>query len=379
MYQGKTVYTVTDVNRYIKSIITGDQNLKFIYVRGEISNFKPGANGHLYFSLKDKECLINVAMFNNYAKSLTFVPKNGDEVVVLASADVYPARGSYQLLAYEMNQVGLGDILLELEKLKKQLQAEGLFEQSRKRPINIYPKAIGVITARNSAAIKDILFNIKRRYPIADIYVFYSAVQGDSAPKELLKAFNESQKYDLDTLIIGRGGGASEDLSAFNDETLVRAIANSKMPVIAAVGHEIDSTLVDFVADKRASTPTGAAELATVDRREIEQKFAYALEDMNNSLLEKVKDMKEDLSSLSEELEDSVREYIDENKRTIKAYSDRLEALSPLKVLERGFSITETSDGRVISSVKDVRPGDNVTTVLKDGTIISKVEEVEEK
>ena len=379
MYQGKTVYTVTDVNRYIKSIITGDQNLKFIYVRGEISNFKPGANGHLYFSLKDKECLINVAMFNNYAKSLTFVPKNGDEVVVLASADVYPARGSYQLLAYEMNQVGLGDILLELEKLKKQLQAEGLFEQSRKRPINIYPKAIGVITARNSAAIKDILFNIKRRYPLADIYVFYSAVQGDSAPKELLKAFNESQKYDLDTLIIGRGGGASEDLSAFNDETLVRAIANSKMPVIAAVGHEIDSTLVDFVADKRASTPTGAAELATVDRREIEQKFAYALEDMNNSLLEKVKDMKEDLSSLSEELEDSVREYIDENKRTIKAYSDRLEALSPLKVLERGFSITETSDGRVISSVKDVRPGDNVTTVLKDGTIISKVEEVEEK
>ena len=379
MYQDKTIYTVTDVNRYIKSIITGDQNLKFIYVRGEISNFKPGANGHLYFSLKDKECLINVAMFNNYAKSLTFVPKNGDEVVVLASADVYPARGSYQLLAYEMNQVGQGDILLELEKLKKQLQAEGLFEQSRKRPINIYPKAIGVITARNSAAIKDILFNIKRRYPIADIYVFYSAVQGDSAPKELLKAFNESQKYDLDTLIIGRGGGASEDLSAFNDETLVRAIANSKMPVIAAVGHEIDSTLVDFVADKRASTPTGAAEFATVDRREIEQKFAYTLEDMNNSLLEKVKDMKEDLSSLSEELEDSIREYIDENKRTIKAYSDRLEALSPLKVLERGFSITETSDGRVISSVKDVRPGVNVTTVLKDGTIISKVEEVEEK
>ncbi len=379
MYQGKTVYTVTDVNRYIKSIITGDQNLKFIYVRGEISNFKPGANGHLYFSMKDKECLINVAMFNNYAKTLTFVPKNGDEVVILASADVYPARGSYQLLAYEMSQVGQGDILLELEKLKKQLQAEGLFEQSRKRPINIYPKAIGVITARNSAAIKDILFNIKRRYPIADIYVFYSAVQGESAPKELLNAFNKSQEFDLDTLIIGRGGGASEDLSAFNDETLVRAIANSKMPVIAAVGHEIDSTLVDFVADKRASTPTGAAELATVDRREIEQKFAYALEDMNNALLEKVKDMKEDLSSLKEELDESIKEYLDDNRRMIKSYNDQLEALSPLRVLERGFSITETSDGRVASSIKDVKPGDNVTTLLKDGSIISTVEKVEEK
>ena len=379
MYQGKVVYSVSDINRYIKNLINNDQNLKFIYVRGEISNFKPGANGHLYFSLKDKECLINVAMFNNYAKSLTFTPKNGDEVVVLASADVYPARGSYQLLAYEMNQVGQGDILLELEKLKTQLQAEGLFEQSRKRPINIYPNAIGVITAKNSAAIKDILFNIKRRYPIADIYIFYSAVQGDSAPAELLKAFNESQKYDLDTLIIGRGGGASEDLSAFNDEKLVRAIANSKMPVIAAVGHEIDSTLVDFVADKRASTPTGAAELATVDRREIEQKFQYALDDMAESIRNKLTEMQDDVSSLKEELDESIKEYLVEQKRNLKVYQDQLEALSPLKVLNRGFSITQDENGKVITSVKDVKVGDSITTIVKDGTINSKVEKVEEK
>ena len=379
MNPGAVVYTVSDVNRYIKSLITNDQNLKFIYVRGEISNFKLGANGHLYFSLKDKESLINVAMFNNYAKNITFVPKNGDEVVVLASADVYPARGSYQLLAYEMNQVGQGDILLELEKLKKQLQSEGLFEQSRKKPINIYPNAIGVITAKNSAAIKDILFNIKRRYPIADIYIFYSAVQGDSAPAELLKAFEESQKYDLDTLIIGRGGGASEDLSAFNDEKLVRAIANSKMPVIAAVGHEIDSTLVDFVADKRASTPTGAAELATVDRREIEQKFQYALEDMVESIKEKLDDMKEDVSSYKEELDNAINDYLEDKKRTLKNYQDQLEALSPMKVLNRGFSITQDENGKVITSVKDVKAGEVITTIVKDGTINSKVEKVEEK
>ena len=379
MYQGKVVYSVSDVNRYIKALINNDQNLKFIYVRGEISNFKPGANGHLYFSLKDKECLINVAMFNNYARTLTFVPKNGDEVVILASADVYPARGSYQLLAFEMNQVGQGDILLELEKLKKQLQAEGLFEQSRKRPINIYPRAIGVITAKNSAAIKDILFNLKRRYPIADIYIFYSAVQGDSAPEELLKAFNESQKYDLDTLIIGRGGGASEDLSAFNDEKLVRAIANSKMPVIAAVGHEIDSTLVDFVADKRASTPTGAAELATVDRREIEQKFQYALDDMAESIHNKLVEMKDDIASYKEELADSIKDYLLDKRRSLKNYQDQLEALSPLKVLNRGFSITQDKDGKVITSVKDVKCGDTITTIVKDGTINSKVEKVEEK
>ena len=379
MYQNKTVYTVSDVNRYVNSLISNDQNLKYIYVRGEISNFKPGANGHLYFSLKDKECLINVAMFNNYARTLTFVPKNGDEVVVLASMDVYPARGSYQLLAFEMNQVGQGDILLELEKLKKQLQAEGLFELSRKRPINIFPKAIGVITAKNSAAIKDILFNLKRRYPIADIYVFYSAVQGDSAPKELLKAFNESQKYDLDTLIIGRGGGASEDLGAFNDEILVRAIANSKMPVIAAVGHEIDSTLVDFVADKRASTPTGAAELATVDYREIEQKFDDAIETMNLALLNKVKEMKDDVSSLQEELDESIKEYIEDNKTLIKSYDDRLEALSPLRVLNRGFSITEDSKGKVIKSIDAIKKGDSITTRVADGTITSTVEKVEDK
>lgn len=377
MYPNRAIYTVSDVNRYIKSLITNDQNLKFIYVRGEISNFKPGANGHLYFSLKDKECLINVAMFNNYARNITFVPKNGDEVILLASADVYPARGSYQLLAYEMNQVGQGDILLELEKLKKQLQSEGLFEQSRKRPINIYPNKIGVITAKNSAAIKDILYNIKRRFPIADIYVFYSAVQGENAPIELLKAFQESQKYDLDTLIIGRGGGASEDLSAFNDEKLVRAIANSKMPVIAAIGHEIDSTLVDFVADKRASTPTGAAEMATVDRREIEQKFNYALEDMATSIKDKLKDMKEDISSLEEELDESIKDYIEDNKQTIKSYEDRLDALSPLKVLDRGFSLSMDEEGKVITDITKVKKGERMTTKIKGGTIYSRVEETE--
>ena len=174
MLGDKQIYTVLEVNRYIKAILSQDDNLHYIYVKGEISNFKPGANGHLYFSLKDQDSLINVAMFNSYASKLVFLPKNGDEVVVLASVDTYPARGTYQLICYEMNQVGRGAMLLELEKLKKTLQMEGLFDVSRKRDINIYPKKIGVITARNSAAVKDILTNIKRRYPIADIYVFYS-------------------------------------------------------------------------------------------------------------------------------------------------------------------------------------------------------------
>ena len=375
----RTVYSVTDINRYVKAIISQDENLKFIYVKGEISNFKCGANGHLYFSLKDKDSIINVAMFANYASKLIFTPKNGDEVVVLASVDVYPARGSYQLLAFEMNQVGQGAILVELEKLKKQLLSEGLFDASRKRNINIYPKAIGVITAKNSAAIKDIVTNIKRRYPIADIYVFYSAVQGDDAPKELLKAFKKSQEFDLDTLIIGRGGGASEDLGAFNDEKLVRAIAESKMPVIAAVGHEIDTTLVDYVADKRASTPTGAAELATVDRREIEQHFQYCLDDMKDALKTRVDDMKENVDSSKEELKEVMQDMLYDLRKDLQAKKNQLEALNPKKILERGYSISMNKDGKVIQNIKDVNKGDKITTVVADGTITATVDETEER
>ena len=374
----RNIYSVSEVNRYIKAVISQDENLKFISVKGELSNFKRGANGHLYFSLKDKESLINCAMFSTYANKLAFEPKDGDEVLVLASVDVYVARGSYQLIAYEMTNIGQGAMLVQLEMLKKQLQKEGLFDVSRKREINIFPKAVGVITAKNGAAVRDIVTNIKRRYPICDIYVFPSAVQGESAPKELLKAFQKSQEYDLDTLIIGRGGGASEDLSAFNDETLVRAIATSKMPVIAAVGHEIDTTLVDFVADKRASTPTGAAELATVDMREIEQKFQYDLEAMQNALFEIVGDMKEDVASLSEELNESIEDKIENLKVELAHRNERLKILNPKQVLSRGYSISMNKDGKVITSKKDVKQGDQIVTAINDGTIYSTVDKTED-
>ena len=374
----RNIYSVSDVNRYIKTVISQDENLKFITVKGELSNFKRGANNHLYFSLKDKDSLINCAMFSTYANKLIFEPKDGDEVLVMASVDVYTARGSYQLIVYEMDSVGQGAMLLELEKLKRKLQKEGLFDESRKRDINIYPKAIGVITARNGAAIKDIVTNINRRFPLCQIYFFPSAVQGDDAPKELLQAFKKSQEYDLDTLIIGRGGGASEDLSAFNDEALVRAVAESKFPVIAAVGHEIDTTLIDYVADKRASTPTGAAELATVDMREIEQTFQYDIETMQKSLRDRVSDTKKDVEDLKEQLYESIKDRINELSKDIKARENQLEALNPKKVLKRGYSISANKDGKVIKSIKDVKKGEKITTTLCDGTIISTIEETEE-
>lgn len=376
MFESSPVLLVSDVNNYIKVVLTNDERLKFIRVKGEISNFKAYPSGHLYFSLKDKDSTINAVMFNGYAKHIAFTPKNGDEVIVLASVDSYPPRGTYNLNVFEMEEVGLGQQLIELEKLKKKLASEGLFDESRKRPINIYPKAIGVITAINGAAIKDIVTNIKRRYPIVDIYVFPSLVQGEQAPASLLKAFKKSQEYDLDTLIIGRGGGASEDLSAFNDETLVREVAKSKMPIIAAVGHEIDMTLIDYVADKRASTPTGAAELATVDKREIENFFSQSMMAMEESLFKKIEDKKEDLSSLKEELDESLQDLVKYNVDEVNKYARQLEILNPKAVLARGYSISLSENGKPIKSVKNIKPGEHITTLVENGEFTSVVEKI---
>ena len=376
MYENSPVLTVSDINNYVKAVLLSDERLKFVRIKGEISNFKAYPSGHFYFSLKDNESTISAVMFSTYAKRIAFSPKNGDEVVVLASVDAYVPRGSYNLNVFEMEEFGLGQQLLELEKLKKKLAAEGLFDESRKREINIYPKAIGVITAPNGAAIRDIVTNIKRRYPIADIYVFPSLVQGEQAPAELLKAFNESQKYDLDTLIIGRGGGASEDLSAFNDETLVRAVANSKMPIIAAVGHEIDMTLIDYVADKRASTPTGAAELATVDKREIEKEFSYATLTMEQAIISLVNTKKEELESIKEDLLESLQSKVEDQRSELEHLKVQLELLNPKGILSRGYSISIDEKGKPISSVKDLSKDKEVRTILKDGEFTSVVKEI---
>ena len=376
MFESQPVLLVSDVNSYIKSVLTTDEILKFLRIKGEISNFKVYPSGHFYFSLKDQESVINAVMFANYAKRIAFAPKNGDEVIVLASVDAYVPRGSYNLNVFEMEEVGLGQQLIELEKLKKQLASEGLFDESRKRPINIYPKAIGVITAPNGAAIRDIITNIKRRYPIADIYVFPSLVQGEQAPEKLLKAFNKSQEFDLDTLIIGRGGGASEDLSAFNDEKLVRAISHSKMPIIAAVGHEIDTTLIDYIADKRASTPTGAAELATVDKREILNFFSQSMLVMEQSLYEYVEDKKEEINEFKEELDKSLKDLLEFQIQEVDKYSKQLEILNPRAVLSRGYSISLNESGKPIRSYKDVKKQEKITTILENGQFTSEVIEV---
>ena len=395
-------YTVTSLNRHIKEILDGDASLRFIRLKGEVSNLKKYPSGHFYFTLKDENSVVSAVMFYNDALRIGFDMKDGDEVLAYGSISVYPQRGSYQLYVNGIELFGQGAILVELEKLKQKLKAEGLFDESRKRPIPSFPKAIGIISASGSAAIEDMIKNIQRRYPVTQIYFFPSLVQGSAAPKDLLRAFILSKTYDLTTLIIGRGGGASEDLNAFNDETLVRVLATSQVPIISAIGHEIDFTLVDYIADRRVSTPTGAAELATPDKREIYENLNESLERMSLALQNKVHVLKERLSLLSKRSFFVDPKSIYENKsrdvkeyrvrlanamqnsylianRDVKAYRQRLEALSPFGVLKRGYSIMSDQEGRIIDSINKVEAGQNVTTTLKDGIIKSQVKSKESK
>lgn len=254
--------TVSQLNRYIKYKIDHDTNLTNVFLKGEISNFKAHTRGHLYFTLKDETSRINAVMFQSSAKKLTFLPEDGMKVMVVGKVSVYEASGGYQIYVEEMMEDGVGNLALEFEKLKKKLSQEGLFDPEKKKRIPKFPKRIGVVTAPTGAAIRDILTTIKRRWPIVEVILFPSLVQGASAAPDVVRQIERAQHYDLDTLIVGRGGGSIEDLWCFNDEMVARAIYQSHVPVISGVGHEIDFTIADFVADLRAPTPTAAAELA---------------------------------------------------------------------------------------------------------------------
>ncbi len=368
--------SVSQLNNYIKNKLENDEALHYLIVKGEISNYKVAGNGAAYFSLSDDKSSVGCVMFSDYLKKVAWPIKNGDEVKAICSVSVYVPKGYYSLRVYQLEKKGLGQNLIELEELKKKLASEGLFDEARKRKINIYPNKVGIITALNSAAIKDIVYNLKRRYPPVEIYIFPSSVQGENAPKELLEAFIKSQNYDLDTLIIGRGGGASEDLSAFNDETLVRAVATSKCPVISAVGHEIDMTLIDLIADKRASTPTGAAEYATVDKRELEERMTNMLFDMEEAIKRKVSQSENDLKDLKESLNKSIINLINKNKELLEAKKRHLESLNPQAILSRGYTITYDKNGKVVNK-DNIKPGEEIITISKDMKIRSIIEEID--
>ena len=392
-------YSVSQYNKAIQNFLDSKEECRNVHIKGEISNYKGHTRGHLYFTLKDEESRINAVMFSSSADKLDFVPKDGDEVNVDGRISVYVPNGGYQVYVNRMVLSGNGDLLKKLEELKKKLSAEGLFDEAHKRPIPKYPQKIGIVTAPTGAAIRDILSTIKRRYPIAETILFPALVQGDEAKFDVVRQIEKAQEFDLDVLIVGRGGGSIEDLWAFNEEIVARAIYNSRIPIISAVGHETDFTIADFVADKRAPTPTGAAEMSVpslVDLQTyINQLNIRSNEFINNKLkllrqsLDKYKTSYvlsnplapfEVKAQMLDGLYDRLNRYIKDillvrYKNNMELYINKLELLNPLNVLKKGYSISSIND-KPIKSTKDVNKDDNVIIKVIDGEIKTTVKEV---
>ena len=391
-----TVYSVTELNNYVKRILETDENLKNVFVTGEISNFKNHYSGHMYMTIKDEGGAIKSVMFSSYASRLKFVPENGMKVIIFGSVSLYNKDGSYQLYITDMQPDGVGALNLAFEQLKEKLGKEGLFNTEFKKPIPKFPKKIGVMTAPDGAAVRDIFSVLKRRYPVAEIVFCPVAVQGASAAPEITKAiklFNEQNAADV--LIVGRGGGSLEDLWAFNEEIVARAIFESKIPVISAVGHETDFTIADFVADLRAPTPSAAAELAVPDVFELKsdlmglrQHLSVLMrniietekEKIGNyekqitilSPVNKIQNSRQELSNLFEKVVNSMTFKMNDEKAKIALLSSKLNALSPLNVLSRGYSIAY-NDNKPIKSVSDVKKGDNIKIQVTDGEFFAEV------
>ena len=387
--------SVSELNSLLKAKFDGDDDLHSLSVRGEISSWKSYANA-TYFDLKDATSVLSCILWGTSSLYLPFEPKVGDEVLVRGDLSVYPPRGRYNLMCTSIELAGQGSQLLALEALKKKLQSEGLFDLSRKRSIKKFPRTIGIIVGSGSAAEADLFKNCNRRWPLADLYFFPSLVQGKEAPKDLLRALRLALSYPLDTLIIARGGGSNEDLSAFNDEALVRALASSPIPTISAVGHESDTTLVDYVSDLRVSTPTGAAEAATPNQSDIlegilsqesrlqnalEQRWAYLEEKLRllsgraffNNPAAPYQEKEEDIDDLRKRLDLGMNRILASKKEEVGALKLHWKALDPESVLARGFSLTRNGTGKLVSSVQDIRKGEELETKLKDGIIHSVV------
>lgn len=386
-----SVITVSQLNFYIKSLLDESPALREIYITGEISNLTDHyRSGHIYLSLKDDKALVRAVMFAGNARHLRFKPEEGMKVIARGRVSVYEATGQYQLYIEDMQPDGIGALNLAYEQLKKKLSAEGLFSDEIKKPIPAYPKRIGVITSPTGAAVQDILNILGRRYPIAEVVFCPVLVQGENAPVQLIGAVERFNKANAaDVIIIGRGGGSIEDLWAFNDEKLARTIAESDIPIISAVGHETDFTICDFVADLRAPTPSAAAELATPNMTEllsyfksvkdslpaiIQRRIDFEKQELDNLASSKVllspdefiNIRKNELDMLSADMIKAFKAILSENQREFAALSAKLDALSPLSVLSRGYSIVQNKN-KVIKSAKELNIGQNIMVKLSDG------------
>jgi len=440
---GIKYYSITALNRAIKNMFDSKPELNRVYIKGEISNFKHHSRGHLYFTLKDENSRIAAVMFASNASGIKFEPEDGMKVLVSGRVTVYEATGGYQIYVEQMDLDGIGNLYLEFEKLKKKLQEQGLFNPEHKRPIPRFPKKIGIITAPTGAAIRDILSTIKRRYPICETILFPALVQGQGAKESIVEQLNRAQDFDLDVIICGRGGGSIEDLWAFNEEIVANAIYNSKIPVISAVGHEVDFTIADFVADLRAPTPTGAAEMAVpnlVDLKTLINQYtirlnenvkgiinlytkkldalkgSYVLKnplalyeakeqkldsyiDRANGIIKNLLELyihrlntvkssyvlknplatyevkREKLINLSSLLNKEMNVILDNNKHKYEIMINKLDLLSPLNILSKGYSVV-SKDDKVIKNTKDLKVNDILNIRMSEGKVNAIVKEI---
>lgn len=416
--------TVEALTKYLKYKFDSDVNLKTVYLRGEISNFKAHTTGHFYFSIKDEYSKINAIMFSAQNKKMQFIPTEGMKVLVRGRISIYEATGNYQIYVDEMLEDGLGNLHIAFEQLKEKLSKEGLFDESHKLPIPKISNRVGVVTAATGAAVKDIITTIKRRFPVCEILLFPSLVQGENAAPDIVKKIEQANDFDLDVLIVGRGGGSIEDLWPFNEEIVARAIFNSRIPIISAVGHEIDYTISDFVADLRAPTPTAAAELAVpniidlthrIDQltirlneniyKQINYKKLY-LDSIKNSFVIKnpmimYENKQQKLDNIFEKIYSLINYKIEKNRvlltnlknnnillNPVNLYKpkqielnniiSKLELLNPLSILKRGYTLTYI-DNTIVKSINDVNKDDKLKIKFYDGEVIAKVSGKEEE
>ena len=396
------VLSITQINEYIRSLMDADGLLTDLAVRGEISNYKLYPSGHHYFTLKDEGGALKCVMFKGNAMRLRFRPENGMKVIAMGKISVYPRDGAYQLYCSTLVLDGVGDLHAAFEQLKTKLAAQGLFDPSHKKPIPQYPGVIGIITSSAGAAIHDMLRILNKRYPLAQVRLLPVRVQGAEAPAEIAAAIGYANYYKLaDLLIVGRGGGSIEDLWAFNDERVAHAIYQSQIPVISAVGHEPDVTISDFVADLRAATPSNAAELAVPDQNALRQNLDSMYQVMGNLLSRQIKNARQHLRVLAQSPSlTAPDQYILQRKKNLELMKGRiftaqtrvinghkqrfikatakLDAMSPLKVLTRGYAMALDADNRVVRSVKQTNVGDHLHITVSDGRISATVTELKE-
>lgn len=398
----RNVYTVGQVNAYIKNMFTQDYMLNRIYVKGEVSNCKYHTSGHIYFSLKDESGTIACVMFAGQRGGLSFRMSEGQQVIVLGSVSVYERSGSYQIYAREIRLDGEGLLYEKFQALKRELEEMGMFAPEYKKKIPAYAKRIGIVTAPTGAAIRDIMNISYRRNPYVQLILYPAQVQGEGAKESIVRGIRMLEKQNVDVIIVGRGGGSIEDLWAFNEEIVARAIFECEIPIISAVGHETDTTIADYVADLRAPTPSAAAELAVFDYRQLEnQKLEYKLR-MQRILVQrievyrlkmekietklkylhpenKLREYRQRLMELEDKLRNTMQNHLQLKKHRFQIYLEKMKGLSPLEKLNQGFSYVETEENQVLKSISQVKKGDIVSVYVTDGVIRASVDNVKEE